>query len=408
MDPAQSAQMINWLDEEMRRDKAQIADLRDLLQKQAIELGDQRKRYEDLQGRFTRLQGEVGRMTQVDQAIQQLKAEMTSVLQNVREELRRHDQQALQTRQVEHEADAKAYLELSQRVERLLTLEDKVAVVTKEQQRQNEALSGQRQLLDDVNKEFVRRSDQDRLDEDEHKRELGRMDALQQAVDSIRTQMESFAARFQYVERWARASAERTAQVQAFRVEMQRIQGEIQEAQRRGEQRLERQIREWSTVTENAHRDQEVWGNQLRIFTEQHERTKKALASVQDLTKQLRVAQDEARQALELGIEKQRRQLREWQGENEKRWTRYLAQWEYRWNEQRKLDEALTGRVEELEVGRKSLEQGLQGLRATLAQDDATARAVNLDLWRSQMEYMQRQLDILKAASDRIRAQLGQ
>jgi len=400
--------MIAWLDEELRRAKAQVAELRDLMQKQSIELGDQRKRYEDLQGRLTRLQTDVSRMTQVDQAIQQLKGELASVLQGVREELRRNDQQTLQARQVEREAEAKALLALAQQVERLLTLEDKATVLSTEQQRQNEALTTQRQRLDSIDKELLRRADHDRLDEEEHKRELGRIDAIQQAVDGIRTQNESYAARFQYLERWAQASAQRTADQQAFRADMQRVQGEMQEMQRRGEQRVDRQVREWSTITETLHRDQEVWANQLRIFAEQHERTKKALASIQDLAKELRVGQDEARQSLELGTEKQRRELREWQGENEKRWTRYLSQWEYRWSEQRKTDEALTGRAEDLEAARLSLQKELQGLRAALAEEASAARAASVELWRFQLEYLQRHTDVIKAAVDKAHPPLGQ
>jgi chromosome segregation ATPase len=408
MDPAQTSQMVSWLDEELRREKAQVSDLRDLLQKQAIELGDQRKRYEDLQVRLTRLQNDVARMTQVDQAIQQLKEELASVLQGVREELRRNDQQALQARQLEREAEAKSHLELSQRVERLLTLEDKVTVLSAEEGRLNDLMTTHRQRLDNIDKDLIRRSDQDHLIEDDHKRELGRMDAIQHALDGMRTQMESYAARFQYLERWAQGSAQRTAENQAFRVDMQRVQSELLEGQRRSEQRVERQIREWSTITESIHRDQEVWANQLRIFAEQHERTKKALASLQDMAKELRVAQDEARQALELGTEKQRRELREWQGENEKRWTRYLAQWEYRWNEQRKADEALTARVEDLEAHKKPVEQDLQALRTALAEEQAATRGAALDMWRYQMEYLQRQLDIMKATTEKVHAHLSQ
>mgnify|MGYP000153286351 FL=1 len=406
MDPSQVAQMLAWLDEEQRGTKAQVADLHDLLQKQAIELADQRKRYEDLLGRLTRLQSDVGRMTQVDQAIQQLKTELAAVVQDVRDELRRHDQQLLQARQVEREAEVKAQLELAKRVEVLSTLDDRVTVHATELQRQNEMMGALRQRLEAVEKELLRRADQQRMDAEEHKRELGRMDSLQQAVDSIRTQIESYAARFQYLERWAQGSAERAAQLQAFRADMQRVQNELLEGQRRSEQRVERQIREWSTITESITRDQETWANQLRLFAEQHERTKKALASIQDLAKELRVAQEEARQALELATEKQRRELREWQGENEKRWTRYLAQWEYRWNEQRKTDEAITARIEDLEAARALIQQGLEGLRTALAEEAAAARAVGLDLWRFELEYLQRQLDLVKATAEKAQTQM--
>jgi len=405
MDSAQAAQMLAWLDEENRRAKAQLSELRDLLQKQAIELADQRKRYEDLLARLTRLQTDVSRTTQVDQAIQHLKEELASVLQNVREELRRSDQQALQARQVEREAEAKAMLDLQQRVERLSTLADRITSQAAEQQRQNEALTALRQRVEGIEKELVRRADQARLEEDEHKREMARLEAIQQAIDSLRTQIEPYNARFQYLEKWAQNSAQRAADLQTFRADMTRVQNELLEAQRRAEQRIERQIREWNTITEGVLRDQEARANQLRIFAEQHERTKKALASLQDLAKELRLAQDEARQVLDLGLEKQRRELREWQGENEKRWTRYLAQWDYRWNEQAKADEALAARIEELEAAKPLLEKELQALRTLLAEESAAAKAASVDIWRTLLEIHQRQLDVLRASVEKLSAQ---
>ena len=408
MDPAQAAQMIAWLDEEARKGKAQMAELRDLLQKQEIELGDQRKRIEDLQGRLNRLQGELSRMTQVDQAIAQVKSELAAVLRDVREELRRDDQQALQMRQIEREADTKALLELSQRVEQLSALQDKLATQETEQRRLNEVLQGLRQRLDGVDKELVRGVERDRLADEDRKRQLGRLDALQQAIDSLRTQTDSYGARFLPLEKWAQDHAQRLAELQTFRADMQRLQGELLEAQRRGEQRIEKQIREWAAVAEAVHHDQELWANQLRVFAEQHERTKKALAAIQDLAKELRMAQSEVRQAVDLAIEKQRRELREWQGENEKRWTRYLAQWEYRWDEQRKVNETLSGQIGELAAAGPLIQQALQELRALLAEQVAAAEAAVLEIWRFQMAIAQQQSDVAKAIVDKFHSRLGE
>ncbi len=408
MDPTHTTQMVSWLDEEMRRQKAHISELRDLLQKQAIEMADQRKRHEDLQGRYTQLQNELARVAQVDQTIQQLKNEMAAVLQSVREEARRSDQQALQAQQLEREADARAHVELAQRVERLMTLEDRIGVLSTELQRQNEVMTGYRQRLDYIDKELARRADREQLSTEEHRRELERMDTIQRTIDSMRTQFESHSARFQYLERWAQGAAQRTAEMQAFRADMAHLQDELVESQRRSEQRVERQVREWATITENLHRDQEAWAGQLRLFAEQHERTKKALVTMQDMSKTLRIMQDEARQALDLGMEKQRRELREWQGENDKRWSRYLAQWEYRWNEQQKTDEALIARIEELETIKAPIDKELQALRAALAEQRANAQAAIIDIWRFQMEYIQRQLDITKATAEKTQAEIAQ
>ncbi len=407
MDPSQAAQMITWLDQELRRAKSETAELRDLVEKLAAELADQRKRSEEVQARLSRLQVDAGRASQIDQAIQQLKAEMAAVVQEMRDEVRRHEQQSLQTRQVEREAEGRAQLELAQRVEQFLSLGDRVAMHATELQRQNEALTGCRQRLDNIDREMIRRTDQARLEAEERKREAGRSEAMQQTVDGLRGQAESDAARFQYLEHWAQGSAQRAAEMKAFQAEIQRLQGELMEGQRRSEQRVERQVREWGTITEGITGDHEAWANQMRIFAEQHERTKKTLTTVQDLAKALRMAQEEARQALELGMEKQRRELREFQSENEKRWTRYLSQWEFRSGELQKADAALAARLDELEAARSALQQELQALRSALAAENAAARAASLELWRFLLERVQRELDGAKATAENLRTRLA-
>lgn len=408
MDSAQAAQMIAWLDEEQRRNKTHIAELYDLVQKQSSELADQRKRYEDLLNRFSHAQNDLGHMTEIDQAVQQIKSELASILHDVREEIRRSEQQGLQARQFERDSDAKNLSDLLDRVEHFTNIDDKLVAVMNELQRQNELLTGLRQRVDGVEKEVIRNVDQAHLDVEDHKREMGRMDAIQQMVDSIRTQIESYAARFQYLERWAQTSGQRTAETQTFKADMQRLQSELQEAQRRSEQRVERQVREWTAATETIHRDQETWANQLRIFSEQHERTKKALAGIQDLAKELRMGLGESRQGMELNSEKQRRELRDWQGENEKRWTRYLSQWEFRWNEQRKADENLLARIEELELNKSPLDKELQILRSQVAEAVSALRADSLEQWRFQLEAAQRQVDIAKATADKLHVRLEQ
>ena len=406
MDPAEASQMIAWLEEELRKNKAQIAEMRDLVNKQTIEIGDQRKRIEDLQSRLTKLQTDFTRISQVDQAIAQVKTELAGVLHDVREEIRRSDQQALQSRQIEREADAKALLELSQRVEKFAVLPERLSALGAEQQRLNEALIMLRQRSDEIDKTLVRLADQDRLNEEGYKRQSGRIDVLQQSLDGIRNQTSGFSARFQYLEKWAQGSAQRAAEQQAFRTDLQRALAEVQEAQRRSEQKVEKQIREWATITEGSHRDQELWTNQLRVFAEQHERTKRSLTGIQDLAKEMRAAYDELRAIVDMHAEKQRRDLREWQGENEKRWTRYLAQWEYRWSEQHKVNEVFDQRLNELDKMAPPIHQALQELRVQLADEAAAARAAVLELWRFELEAWQHQVDAIKVTADKLHAQL--
>lgn len=406
MDSSDSSQMIAWLDEELRKNKTQMADLIDLVNKQNLEIGDQRKRIEELQSRLTKLQSEMMRVTQVDQAVAQVKSELSAVLHDVREEIRRSDQQALQTRQIEREADAKAILEISQRVEKYAVLPDRISSQATELQRLNEVILQQKQRIDEIDKILVRLADQDRLNDEERKRHAQRQDTLQQSIETIRHQIDGFSARFQYLEKWAQGSAQRAAEMQTFRADLQRALAEVQEAQRRSEQKVEKQLREFVSVSEEVDHDQELWTNQLRVFAEQHERTKKALASIQDLAKEMRGAQEEVRALVDLAAEKQRRELREWQGENEKRWTRYLAQWDYRWAEQKKIDDALDARIAEHDKIAPPIHQALQEIRSQLAAEAAALRAAVLEIWRFELEAWQRQVDAVKVTADKLHVQL--
>src|SRR5450759_1736993 len=80
MDLTQLSQMVTWLDEEHRRDREEIAKLDQRLQGMTIENQEQARRIQDLEGRLANTQAQLTRFTQMDQALQQLKNEVTVLL----------------------------------------------------------------------------------------------------------------------------------------------------------------------------------------------------------------------------------------------------------------------------------------------------------------------------------------
>ncbi len=76
MDIAQLAQMVNWLDEEHRRDRAEIARLQQRIESQSGDIIEQARRVQELEGQLAGTQAQLGRFTQLETSIQNAKTEI--------------------------------------------------------------------------------------------------------------------------------------------------------------------------------------------------------------------------------------------------------------------------------------------------------------------------------------------
>src|SRR6187551_873084 len=81
MDLAQLAQMVNWLDEEHRRDRAEIARLQQRIEAQSADIIEQARRIQELEGRLAGTQAHLGRFTQLEQSIQNAKTELVGLVE---------------------------------------------------------------------------------------------------------------------------------------------------------------------------------------------------------------------------------------------------------------------------------------------------------------------------------------
>jgi len=77
----QAVQLLNWLDEEHRKDKAQIAELASQLTQQYTQVAGLNKTVQDLEERIARVQSQALRYSQLEQTAGQTKAEVQMMLE---------------------------------------------------------------------------------------------------------------------------------------------------------------------------------------------------------------------------------------------------------------------------------------------------------------------------------------
>ena len=85
MELAQLAQMVNWLDEEHRRDRAEIARLQQRIEAQSADVIEQARRIQELEARLANTQGHLTKFNQIEQAIQNAKSELSALVDRAEE-----------------------------------------------------------------------------------------------------------------------------------------------------------------------------------------------------------------------------------------------------------------------------------------------------------------------------------
>lgn len=124
-----ATELLEFLDEERRKDKALLLDLARRLEEQAAFLSDLASRGVGWEDQIVRLQGQLKRLPPPDDTLLKVKDEVVRMLESYREERRRREAEALALRQKEMEDIAKALQvikeETGNEVERLFSSQKK-------------------------------------------------------------------------------------------------------------------------------------------------------------------------------------------------------------------------------------------------------------------------------------------
>lgn len=339
MDLTQATQTLTWLNEEHRRQKAQLMELQDRLESQATQITALMKVLEDLEGRLTRTQAQLVRFPRIEQALQQLKNEIVLMLQKHEEQHRQADEEAARARLADKEAEAKRLAELQKQLEALPGLEKKLKSQAAEDKRLGKV------VLD-----------------------------LQRGIADLAKQYEAPMARLRFLEEREKQSAKQMAELQIFEKKLKEDHARFMEKQQLAEQTRRRQMAEWVEEIESWRKLNEGWSAQLQQLKKQHQENVRALAALQELEGGLKQTHKELAHLQHLGEERQKKQINEWREESDKRWAQYEAEWQRQWKEQSEFNKEILKRIEHLEE--QSDKQQAQILALLQAQEQYARRQV--------------------------------
>jgi DNA repair exonuclease SbcCD ATPase subunit len=261
-----------------------------------------------------------------------------------RQEAQKSQTEFLRNRQVERELDTRALQEVRMELQRIAPLEQGLAVGRAEERRLNESLLRLQGEFEAIDKRLTQGEEGRRLLADAIEKNTVGQRQTEGAVQELQKEQRGLLARTVAAETGIKRLEQQMAGLETMRQEITKQQDELLEAGRRADQARATALTEWGRRMEGHAHQLEVWADQLRHFTDQHEKSRRVLREVQEVSHEVSQQQDRLRQLQRLAEEQLHRELREMQVESERLWTKE--------RERREAADAARARVDDAERAR--------------------------------------------------------
>jgi hypothetical protein len=336
MDQGQLTQMVTWLDEEHRRDKAEVIRLQQRLESQEGELQDQARIIQDLEGRMANLQSQLLRFGQLDASLQQLKEEVVQMFEQADERRQQEVREAERVRAIERDNVSRAINELRRDLQRLPRLDEEINLRKVEQSRVSDGLLVVQQELNALSQEVEGKLRRVPFLEEGRQQDTKRIARLQQESLEALKRIEQHGSRLQMFEDAIKRQERDTGELKGVIAQLRIAQREFIQSQLLETEEVKRKMAEWTETLEANVKKIDGFSARMQEFTEMFREDRQVVENIERFQELINREQAQVAELQRLAEERQKRELEQWQEDNEKKWRKELLRWDHQWGEQAK------------------------------------------------------------------------
>ena len=345
MDNDQLAQMVTWLDEEHRRDRAEISRLQQQLESQAGDIVEQARRIQELEGRLASTIAQLGRFAQLEQQIESVKQEFGLMIDRSDEGQAQFARENERARLADREALTREISEVRRELPRIGRIEEAISARKGEEERLVDMIMEGRNQVNLLVKDLEERTRQIPFLADQRTGDAKRITQLQQETVELFKRTEAFSGRFSILED---ADRRMSAEIERWRP----VFSEIREEQQHFMERLRVEVVErlqvltrWQETIDDQKTLVSKNEERLQSFAQTVETARRTANTIPEFQESLRRDQVQVQELQRLAEERMRREMEEFQEEYEKRSRRDSLRQEHLWREQEKSNKELLEHV---------------------------------------------------------------
>jgi chromosome segregation ATPase len=356
----QLTQLLKFLEEERRKDKAQIAVLQERLAGQSNEIADLSRRLQDLDVNLRAAQAAVTTTQKYNSLLDEYKTELLAHVGRGDEELKKAARESERVRLLEIETVQRQINELRKELPRINKLEDELPTRRAEEKRLSEMIQRLQPQIEVASQLVEERTRGVSYLEEGRRQDVKRILTLEQETTVQLKKIDGVSGKLQVLEDLLGKISPRFEMLNTRLTEHDR---EVQDL-RSADFRAQQQVKAFETqITQYREQVSEYISiiSKLREQAQINQRAERDLQAFQETLRQRMAEMGEVERLFE---DRVKRQFEEFLGEFEKRWAKLPPKLDERWHEHDRQHAELDKRFEHIEAFSTPLADKIVELRA--------------------------------------------
>ena len=355
----QLAQQIKWMEDERRKDKAQIATLQEQLTGQTRDIAEAARRLQEMDNVLKSSQATMARLLNTDRVLEEFKTDIVAMTNRLDDERKKSERETDRIRNLAIETLQRQINEIKVEMPRIGKIEEELPNRRAEEKRLAELMQRLQPQIDASVQLMEERTRGVPYLEEGRRQDLKRLLGVEQETIAQLKKLDLLAGKQQVLEDAIGKIVPRFEPVAARLSDHDKQLDDL----RSGDFRLQQQVKSFESML-NQLRDQVVdYTAVLNKLREQALINQRAEAELNTFQEALRMRVAELSEVERLFEERVKKQFEDFLAEFEKRWGKLEPHIETRWHEHERYHRAEEERLERLEAAPEPLQEQITMLR---------------------------------------------
>ena len=358
---------VDWLDEERRKDKAQLAKLEERLAGMTAASESHGKQLQDLGAQLAKVGARV-QLQKVDELLSKNREETGRALEAMEKRRLELEDQVSKSRILEKDRVEKAMGEFKKQMDTLADMREMMEARKAEQARQAVLLQEMRKTLEAIQKRDEERTRIVAAVEEGRRQDIRRMADIQGEHQTIRQKSGEIDSRLDAVETTSTRLDAKLREVTAQELERRNAMAIWQEQQQASATERERQWKIWEKQSAESIAHMNEFLGQIDTYRELERSMGQAIKEFHEIAERSEQKLKEMAEIQRIQEDRLRQDWNAFQADDQKRWTAQNLTWEDEWRERDRKFTKATDRLARLE---EKSEEFADALRSTQEGDRA-------------------------------------
>ena len=340
MDMAQAARMIEWLDEERRRDKGMIAALEERIAHQNDVMGQLERRLNGLESEQSTMRTTFMLTEREAEISEQMRLEFQQMIESAESKRLMSERESERRSEIGRESIARMVRDLEDRATTLERAIEELPAARVERDRVSSALAAVQQRVEDLSKKLDEPERRLTFLEEQRRQDSRRISDIQSELPDIQKQVDAVRPKLEALESMVLRNEKRVLDAQtADRDRREEMQQFIDQQMLLLQQR-DQQVAELTRSFGSYDEDMQRYVERFETWSETHRQMKKVLEDFERIGERLGRRINEVAEMQRLSEERFRQEWNDWIADDQKRWKQFTLTNDEAWrNHDKQLDQ---------------------------------------------------------------------